>query len=70
MGIVVSMNVYIVKHSRKLKVTIGSLFSGSTLSMTLKTTIYSLLAPMAAFRVFQSKFTQFDLSLDPYITLQ
>jgi len=33
MGIVVSMNVYIVKHSGNLKVTIGSLFSGSTLSM-------------------------------------
>jgi hypothetical protein len=33
MGIVVSMNTYIVKHSGNLKVTIGSLFSGSTLSM-------------------------------------
>jgi hypothetical protein len=33
MGIVVSMNLYIVKHSGNLKVTIGSLFSGSTLSM-------------------------------------
>jgi hypothetical protein len=33
MGIVVSMNVHIVKHSGNLKVTIGSLFSGSTLSM-------------------------------------
>jgi len=33
MGIVVSMNVYIIKHSRNLKLTIGSLFSGSTLSM-------------------------------------
>ena len=33
MGIVVSMNVYIVKHSGNLKVTIGSLFSGSTLSL-------------------------------------
>ena len=33
MGIVVSMNLYIVKHSGNLKVTIGSLFSGSTLSI-------------------------------------
>jgi len=33
MGIVVSMNVYVLKHSGNLKVTIGSLFSGSTLSM-------------------------------------
>ena len=33
MGIVVSMNVYILKYSKNLKVTIGSLFSGSTLSM-------------------------------------
>ena len=33
MGIVVSMNVYIMKHSGNLKVTIGSLFSGSTLTM-------------------------------------
>jgi hypothetical protein len=33
MGIVVSMNVYIVKHSGNLKVAVGSLFSGSTLSM-------------------------------------
>ncbi|HYZ49310.1 MAG TPA: hypothetical protein VE593_00375, partial [Nitrososphaeraceae archaeon] len=33
MGVVVSMNVYIVKHSGNLKVTISSLFSGSTLSM-------------------------------------
>ena len=33
MGIVVSMNVYIIKHSRNLKLAIGSLFSGSTLSM-------------------------------------
>ncbi len=33
MGIVVSMNAYIIKHSRNLKLTIGSLFSGSTLSM-------------------------------------
>ena len=33
MGIVVSMNVYIVKHSGNLKVTMSSLFSGSTLSM-------------------------------------
>src|SRR5919197_2260818 len=33
MGIVVSMNVYIVRHSGNLKVTMGSLFSGSTLSM-------------------------------------
>jgi hypothetical protein len=33
MGIVVSMNVYILKYSGNLKVTIGSLFSGSTLSM-------------------------------------
>ena len=31
MGIVVSMNVYIMKHSGNLKVTIGSLFSGSTM---------------------------------------
>jgi len=33
MGIVVGMNVYIVRHSRNLKIGIGSLFSGSTLSM-------------------------------------
>jgi hypothetical protein len=33
LGIVVSMNVYIIKHSRNLKLAIGSLFSGSTLSM-------------------------------------
>jgi hypothetical protein len=33
MGIVVSMNVYIVEHSGNLKIDIGSLFSGSTLSM-------------------------------------
>jgi hypothetical protein len=33
MGIVVGMNVYIVKHSFNLKTTIGSLFSGSTLSI-------------------------------------
>jgi hypothetical protein len=33
MGIVVSMNVYILKYSGNLKVTMGSLFSGSTLSM-------------------------------------
>src|SRR6187200_1109706 len=33
MGIVVSMNVYIIKHLRNMKLTIGSLFSGSTLSM-------------------------------------
>jgi hypothetical protein len=33
MGIVVSMNVYIVKHSRNLKIDIGSVFSASTLSM-------------------------------------
>ena len=33
MGIVVSMNLYIMKHSGNLKVTISSLFSGSTLSM-------------------------------------
>ncbi|MFL6378321.1 MAG: hypothetical protein ACJ72R_12780 [Nitrososphaeraceae archaeon] len=33
MGIVVSMNVYILKYSGNLKVNIGSLFSGSTLSM-------------------------------------
>jgi hypothetical protein len=32
-GIVVSMNVYILKYSENLKVTIGSLFSGSTLSV-------------------------------------
>jgi hypothetical protein len=33
MGIVVSMNVYVLKYSGNLKVNIGSLFSGSTLSM-------------------------------------
>lgn len=33
MGIVVSMNVYVLKHSRGLKINIGSFFSGSTLSM-------------------------------------
>jgi hypothetical protein len=33
MGIIVSMNVYILKYSGNLKVTIGSLFSSSTLSM-------------------------------------
>ena len=33
MGIVVSMNVYVLKHSGSLKASIGSLFSGSTLSM-------------------------------------
>jgi hypothetical protein len=32
-GIVVSMNVYVLKYSENLKVTIGSLFSGSTLSV-------------------------------------
>jgi hypothetical protein len=33
MGIVVSMNVYVLKYSENLKETIGSLISGSTLSM-------------------------------------
>ena len=33
MGIVVGMNVFILKHSGSLKLTIGSFFSGSTLSM-------------------------------------
>jgi hypothetical protein len=33
MGILVSMNVYILKYSGNLKLTFGSLFSGSTLSM-------------------------------------
>ena len=33
MGIVVSMNVYVLRYSGNLKVTMGSLFSGSTLSM-------------------------------------
>ena len=33
MGIVVSMNVYILKHSRGLKISVGSFFSGSTLSV-------------------------------------
>ena len=32
-GILVSMNVYVLKYSGNLKVTIGSLFSGSALSM-------------------------------------
>ena len=33
LGTVVSMNVYILKHSRGLKISIGSFFSGSTLSV-------------------------------------
>ena len=33
MGIVVGMNVFILKHSRSLKLTIGSFFSASTLSV-------------------------------------
>lgn len=33
MGVVVSMNVFVLKHSRNLKVSIASLLSGSTLSM-------------------------------------
>jgi hypothetical protein len=33
MGIVVSMNVYVLKHSRGLKISVGSFFSGSTLSV-------------------------------------
>jgi hypothetical protein len=33
MGIVVSMNVYVLKHSRGLKISFGSFFSGSTLSV-------------------------------------
>src|ERR1044072_478099 len=37
LGIVVSMNVYIIKHSRNLKLAIGSLFLGSILSMIFST---------------------------------
>jgi len=33
LGIVVSMNVYVLKHSRGSKINIGSFFSGSTLSV-------------------------------------
>ena len=33
MGLVVSMNVYVLRHSKKLKVSLSSLFSGSTLSV-------------------------------------
>ena len=33
LGIVVSMNVYVLRHSKKLKVSLSSLFSGSTLSV-------------------------------------
>jgi len=33
MGIVVSMNLYLLRHSRGLKMSIGSFFSGSTLSV-------------------------------------
>ena len=33
MGIVVSMNLYVLRHSRGLKMSIGSFFSGSTLSV-------------------------------------
>jgi hypothetical protein len=33
MGIVVGMNVYVVKHSKKLKIGVVSLFSGSSLSV-------------------------------------
>ena len=33
MGMIVSMNVYVLKHSRGLKIGVGSFFSGSTLSV-------------------------------------
>jgi hypothetical protein len=39
-------------------------------SYYLKTTIYRLIAPMAAFRLIQSQLTMVDLSLDPYISIQ
>ena len=32
-GIVVSMNLYLLKHSKKLKISVASLFSGSSLSV-------------------------------------
>ena len=37
MGVLVSMNVFVLKHSRHLKVSIGSFLSGSTLSIVSST---------------------------------
>jgi hypothetical protein len=39
-------------------------------SYYLKTTVYRLIAPMAAFRLIQSQLTMVDLSLDAYISVQ
>jgi hypothetical protein len=52
----------------RLKPNLGNMSSLN--SYYLKSTIYRLIAPMAAFRLIQCQLTMVDLSLDPFISIQ